>query len=155
MDEQTHPAPPAGLLDGWPTQVAAAVATGVATAYMPVQSWSRGVRWSLHGGTGAIAALGAAVTARQPGLWRGDDDEQDAAEPLPVLATLGVAALAGATMAAVSRGGESADGWVERGLAARGVRRPRVWMGVGAAALSLAMSAAERRRPAVDDDQPD
>ncbi|RYC04106.1 hypothetical protein [Nocardioides zhouii] len=61
-----------------------------------------------------------------------------------------VAAGFGALVMVVSRGGQSAVEWAERALTARGVRRPRLWMGVAAAAASLAMSAADMRTAARD-----
>jgi hypothetical protein len=74
-------------------------------------------------------------------------------EPPFTMSTGAKAAVAvgfGALVTVVSRGGQSADEWAERALTARGVRRPRVWMGVAAAAASLAMSAADMRTAARD-----
>ena len=132
-------------LDTWPSHVAMAVATGVVTTYLPVQRWRRTARWSLHGGM-AVAAGGAmALALRHPDRLRREGESREPLDPLPtaVLAT-GLAAL----VLGASRGGQAADEWAERRLAARGVRRPRVWMGVAAAVASLAMSASDKRRAA-------
>lgn len=67
-------------------------------------------------------------------------------DPFASAATAGVVVGLGALVTGLSRGSEAADSWAERMLAARGVRRPRVWMGVAAAGLSLAMSVVDRRR---------
>ncbi|MBL0747993.1 alpha/beta-hydrolase N-terminal domain-containing protein [Nocardioides baculatus] len=120
-----------------------AAATGLVTTYLPVQRWRRPARWALHGGM-AVAAGGAmALALRRPGtLRRSDDEPREALAPLPtaVVAT-GIAAL----VLGVSRGGQAADEWAERRLSARGVRRPRAWMGAAAAVASLAMSASDKR----------
>ena len=62
----------------------------------------------------------------------------------PLVALLALAA--GALVAGVSRGGQAADGWAEGWLLRRGVRRPRMWLGVAAAGASLGMSLVERRQ---------
>lgn len=137
----------ATALDSWPAQVAVAVATGVVTTRLPVQRWPRPARWTLHGGMGTLAAAGAALAARRPDLLATEDETTGTPRtPLSPAATVGVALGLGGLVAGLSRGSEGADGWVERTLAARGVRRPRVWMGVAAAGLSLAVSVADRRR---------
>lgn len=147
--ETTTPTHPTAL-ESWPAQVAVAVVTGVVTTQLPVQRWPRAARWTLHGGMGALAAAGAAVVARRPDLIATEDETTEKSRPprtpLSPAATAGVALGVGGLVAAVSRGSEGADGWMERRLAGRGVRRPRVWMGVAAAGLSLAMSVADRRR---------
>jgi hypothetical protein len=63
--------------------------------------------------------------------------------PLP---TAGIAVAFGTLVLAASRGGQAADEWAERTLSARGVRRPRLWLGALAAGASLAMSVADKRR---------
>ncbi|MBS2938060.1 hypothetical protein KDN32_09930 [Nocardioides sp. J2M5] len=132
------------------TDLATAAATGAITAWLPAHRWSRRAQWSMHGGFGALAATGALVGGR---VRRRDPQ----AEPVPIATLAGLAGALGLLTTAVSRGGQGADAWVERRLAARGVRRPRLWMGVGAAGISLAMSVAERRaatrpeRPAPED----
>lgn len=140
-------------VDSWPAQVAVAVATGVVTTWLPVQRWPRAARWTMHGGMGALAAAGAAMVARRPDLIATEDTTTETPRtsrtsrtPLSPTATAGVALGVGGLVAGVSRGSEGADGWMERTLTARGVRRPRVWMGVAAAGLSLATSLADRRR---------
>ena len=126
-----------------PRHVAMAVATGVVTTYLPVQRWSRAARWTLHGGMALGTGGAMAVVLRRPELVSHHTEPREPLDPVPtaVLAT-GVAVL----VLLSSRGGEAADEWAERRLAARGVRRPRVWLGLAAAAASLAMSVADQRR---------
>lgn len=146
MDEKPAPSHSTALA-AWPTQVAAAVATGVVTTRWPVQRWSRPARWALHGGMGALAGAAAGLAARRPDLLAPEESTRDEPRtPLGPVATAGIAVGLGALVAGLSRGGEAADGWAERALATRGVRRPRLWMGVVAAGLSMAMSVADRRR---------
>ena len=139
-------ATPDSALDSWPSHVALAVATGLVTTYLPVQRWRRPARWALHGGMAVAAGGTMALALRRPDkLRREGGGPREPLEPLPtaVLAT-GIAAL----VLGASRGGQAADEWAERKLAARGVGRPRVWMGAVAAAASLAMSASDKRRAA-------
>ena len=135
---------PDSALDSWPSHVALAVVTGVVTTYLPVQRWRRPARRALHGGM-AVAAGGAmALALRRPDLLRRQGEPREPLDPVPtaVVAT-GIAGL----VLGASRGGQAADEWAERRLGARGVRRPRAWMGAAAAVASLAMSAADKRRP--------
>jgi hypothetical protein len=133
-------------LESWPVQVATAVVTGVATTYMPVQRWSRATRWALHGGMGALAAGAVGVFLTAPGTLV-EPEKQDAPPyTLGPAAKAGIAVGFGTAIAGLSRGGQTVDAWVEGALTRRGVRRPRMWMGVVAAGASLAMSASDRRR---------
>ncbi|MGF9755621.1 hypothetical protein AAII07_10475 [Microvirga sp. 0TCS3.31] len=150
MDEQAPDSRPDFPLDprleSWPVQVATAVATGVATTYMPVQRWSRTTRWALHGGMGALAAGAVGVFLTAPGALV-EPEKQDAPPyTLGPAARAGIAVAVGTAIAGLSRGGQTMDAWAEGVLTRRGVRRPRLWMGVVAAGASLAMSAADRRR---------
>lgn len=146
MDETPAPSHLTAL-DSWPAQVAVAVATGVVTTRWPMQRWSRTARWSLHGGMGVLAGSAAGLAARRPDLLTPEDStREEPRTPLGPAATAGVVVGLGALVAGLSRGSEAADSWAERTLAARGVRRPRVWMGVAAAGLSLAVSVVDRRR---------
>lgn len=154
MDDPTRETAPDAAPDAapasWRTDLATAVATGLVTTYLAVQRWSRTARWGLHGGMGAAAAGSATLLLRRPERFLGPDERD---EPPARLRPAGVAAIAvglGAAVAGASRGGEAVDAWMERTLLARGVRRPRVWMGVAAAGASLAMSAvgSKRRRHA-------
>jgi hypothetical protein len=152
MDEQAPDSGPDrrpdSRLESWPAQVATAVVTGVATTYMPVQRWSRPTRWALHGGMGALAAGGVGLFLRAPDRLV-DPEKRDAPPPtLGPAARAGIAVGVGAAFAAMSRGGQAADAWAERALTRRGVRRPRLWMGVAAAGASLALSASDKRQAA-------
>lgn len=136
-------------LPSWPLHVAAAVVTGAVTTYVPVQRWSRPAQWALHGGMGALAAGVAVVGLTRPDLLAKPGQEQEQDGPAPRVGPAGAAALAlalGALTAGASRGGQAADSWAERRLSRRGVRRPRLWMGVAAAGASLAMSISDSRR---------
>jgi hypothetical protein len=145
MDEIPAPSHPTAL-DSWPAQVAVAVATGVVTARWPMERWTRTARWTLHSGLGVLAGAAAGLAARRPDLLTPEDStREEPRAPLRPVATAEVVVGLGALVTGLSRGSEAADSWAERTLAARGVRRPRVWMGVAAAGLSLAMSVAERR----------
>ncbi|WP_210503749.1 hypothetical protein [Nocardioides xinjiangensis] len=133
-------------LDSWPAHLATAAATGLVTTLMPVQRWSRGARWTMHGGTGVLAAAGTALVVRHPERF-GITDRPRTSHP-QALAVAAPAVVVGVAVAGASRGGQAVDAWAERRLVARGVRRPRLWMGLGAAGLSLAMSVGDRRRAA-------
>ncbi|NYE38046.1 hypothetical protein F4692_003191 [Nocardioides cavernae] len=144
----------------WPTEVAMAVLSGVVTARWPSQRWSRGAQWAMHGGLGALAAAGTGLFVSNPERFsRASSPQEPSVTPSTAPSTarstaraLGAAAAVGLAVAGVSRGGQAADAWVERRLTARGVRRPRLWIGVAAAGLSLGMSAIDRRRPRQDVD---
>ncbi|CAM3643284.1 hypothetical protein [Nocardioides zeicaulis] len=123
---------------GWASDLATAAATGVVTTFLPMHRWSRRAQWSLHGGFGALASAATVLGLRIHGR-----DEDDAPPPVATVAALALGV--GAVTALVSRGGQGLDTWAEHGLTARGVRRPRLWMGAAAATLSLAMSVVERR----------
>jgi hypothetical protein len=128
------------------TDLAVAVATGLVTACVPTQRWSSTARWGLHGGLGALAAGAAALALRSPERFAGPEQRQEPPVDVGPAAGAAIALAFGAFVAGLSRGGEAADGWMERTLAARGVRRPRAWMGLVAAGASLAMSVADHRR---------
>src|SRR5687768_6333242 len=108
--------PPADLLDTWPAHLATAAATGLVTAYLPVQRWSPTARWTLHGGMGALAAGGMAIALRRAS--RGTDPDAQR-EPLAPLRVAGVSVAFGALTLSLSRGGQAADEWAERALASR------------------------------------
>ncbi len=141
-DSRPDPTPDPGR-GSWTSHVAMAVATGLVTTYLPVQRWNPAARWALHGGMAVGAGATSALVVRRPDLVRRRSEPHEPLGPLPTATVAtGIAAL----VLGASLGGEAVDGWAERRLAARGVRRPRVWMGVVAAAASLAMSAADERR---------
>lgn len=144
MDQPSHEraAEPSALTA---TDLGTAVVTGLVTACFPTQRWSPTARWGLHGGMGALAAGAAALALRHPDRFARPDRPQGPAVDVGPAAGAAIALAFGAVVAGVSRGGEAADGWIERTLVARGVRRPRAWMGLAAAGASLAMSAADKR----------
>lgn len=140
MDDHTLPEPSSPTPTSWQFELAMAAATGVVTAYLPVQRWPQTAQWAVHGGFGTLTAAATGWLMTRP------NEAEDASTPPPPLAfTAAVALVGGLAVAGLSRGGQSADAWMERRLAARGVRRPRMWLGLAAAGASLAMSAAERR----------
>ena len=145
MDQPSHE-PAAAPTALTPADLATALATGLVTAYLPSQRWSPVARWALHGGMGTLAAGAAALALRNPELLGREDRREEPPVDLGPAATAALALALGAAVTASSRGGEAADGWLERTLAARGVRRPRAWMGLVAAGASLAMSVADNRR---------
>jgi hypothetical protein len=152
MDEQAPDSRPDvrpdSRLESWSVQVATAVLTGVTTTCMPVQRWSRPTRWALHCGMGALAAGTVGFVLHTPGTLV-DREKRDAPPfTLGPAAKAGIAVGFGVAVAAVSRGGQSADAWAEGALTRRGVRRPRLWLGVAAAGASLGMSMVERRQDA-------
>ncbi|GAA1929365.1 hypothetical protein [Nocardioides hwasunensis] len=133
-------------LDSWPAQAALAIGTGVITSRVATHRWSRPSRWLVHAGTGAVTG---AATALSLSRMDGSPGPDGAPAVRPGTATTVATSIAvGTLVGVVSRGAESADAWTERTLAARGVRRPRMWMGVAAAGASLAISVVDRRRAA-------
>ncbi len=113
-----------------------------------MQRWSRTARWATHGGMGALTGVATGWSVTRAGALA-DPEDPDAPPASPGGARVAaLAVLAGAATVGLSRGGEAADTWVERRLADRGVRRPRLWMGIAAGGVSLAMSAVDRRRAA-------
>jgi hypothetical protein len=148
MDEQARDFRPDSRLKSWPAQVVTAVVTGVATTYMPVQRWSRPTRWALHGGMGALAAGTVGLFLHTPGRFVDPEDRDSPPFTLGPAVKAGIAVGFGTAIAGLSRGGQSADAWAEGVLTRRGVRRPRLWMGVAAAGASLAVSAIDRRQAA-------
>lgn len=133
-------------LDSWPAHIALAVATGLVTTHVPVQRWSRPARWALHGGLGALGAGAMAIGMSQLDAPGAPATRETGPVRPGTATTVAVAVGFGALVAGISRGGQAADAWAEHSLATRGVRRPRLWMGVVAAGASLAMSASDRRR---------
>ena len=140
MDASTPPSTPTS----WRTEVVMAVATGVVTTYLPIQRWPRPAQWAVHGGMGVMSAgaIGWLMSRPEPG----DDSGKTASPPPPAALTAAVAVLGGAAVVGLSRGGQAADGWLEHKLTTRGVRRPRAWIGLAAAGISLGSAAAERRQ---------
>ena len=147
----TEPRTPTEARPGsWAGDLATAVGTGLVTTYLPVQRWRRSARWALHGGLGALTAGAAGVHLAVRSRHVDAEQTDEPASRMGAGASVAVALGLGTLVTATSRGGQSADEWVERTLVARGVRRPRVWMGLVAAGASLAMSAVDVRRAARD-----
>ncbi|MBC2934594.1 hypothetical protein [Nocardioides sp. zg-1228] len=139
-----HP-PRTSALDSWPAHLVTAALTGVATARLPMQRWSRPARWAMHGGMGALAGASAALVAHDPGRFTPASGRDGDARGLGTGTAAAVGLATGLVVGGVSRATESVDGWAEGWLRRRGVRRPRLWMGVAAAGASLAISALDRR----------
>ena len=141
----------------WPSDLAAAAATGLVTAALPVHRCCRGLRWGTHAGLGVAAAgatawyvsrAGAADSGTSPaGSAAPRADSTEAPVAPGARATAAVAVLTGLLVAGASIGGTALDEAAERALARRGVARPRWWLGAVAAAVSLGSSAVERRTP--------
>lgn len=121
------------------------VGVGVITAVLPPSRLPRRARRSLHAvlGLGAGAAVWGALSkpSAAPTVPAGravTHPPADDAAPLPVPARLALSSAFGGLVALSSVGGFVLDAQAERALARRGVRHPRVWIGVAAAAISAA-----------------
>lgn len=115
-----------------------AVATGAASV-VPVWRAPRSVRAALAGGLGVAAGAATFVGARVPAAF-GEEHE-----PLPVRPAAAIAGAVGALMVAATVAGIALDRSAEGFLVRRGVRRPRLVLGVVGAGLSYAVDAADRR----------
>lgn len=115
-----------------------AVLTGVVST-VPVWRAPRGVRTALIAGSGALAG-GAMFTALNRPHVLGS--QQDPA-PVPVAAAIGTAVGAAASSAVAL--GLVLDREAERFLVRRGVRRPRIVLGVAGGALSYVLDVLDRR----------
>ena len=125
---------------------AAAVLTGVVTALLPPARLPTPVRRSMHAGLGLTA--GAAVWFALSRLPESGTEEAPAArEPLPVPARLAFASAFGGLVALCSVAGGVLDARAEHALARRGSRHPRFWIGLAGAAVSVATSVRDVRRP--------
>lgn len=130
-----------GFTDTWQFNVPMALATGAFTSL--VRPADLDPRWlvRMHLGMGALGAIAGAgfdlvVDEEEPG--------EDMAGPRTPASRVVGGVVLGGLLGAVSVAGVWADGAIERSLVRRGVRRPRLWMGVAGAGLSLAFWAAER-----------
>lgn len=141
--------------DTWQFNLPLAAGTGLFTWLIRPADLRPRLVWGTHLGVGALGFAGGALLDLTPEEERvpGAVDQRTAAN------RAGWGAAGGLVTAGISIAGVWADGAIERSLARRGVRRPRLWMGVGAAALSLATWGAERRmnsenvaRPELDAD---
>ena len=137
MTAQPTPHLPLGLRRG---DVLAAAMTGLLTLPDPGRRSPTGrfaLRAVIAGGTGA--AVWAGTGAHLEG--------QSGTRPRIALTSAAVGLVYGSAVL-----GDRLDGVIHRTLVRRGVRHPRLAMAVGAAAVTLAMSVAERR---TDDDGTD
>jgi len=117
---------------------ALALATGAASV-VPLWRAPRAVRAAVVAGAGIAAGAATFVGARVPEAFGGSHD------PVPVRPAAAVAVAAGGLMAAATVAGIALDRSGERLLVRRGVRHPRLVLGVAGAALSWLADAAERR----------
>jgi hypothetical protein len=125
------------------------VATGIATVLMPPARIPTGVRRSVHVSL-VLAAAGATVWVL--GHTEPSGPGQQADLPLPTLPNsiplhtrLVLSTLLGSLAAASSAVGMRLDTAAEQALRRRGVRRPRLWIGVAAAAVTATISWADAR----------
>ena len=137
MDTTTSPSA-WGLLGG-------AAASGLATALFPPARIPVAVRRSLHLGLGAAAAGAVLWATSRPAAPGADAQAELDGEPLPLPARVAIASAIGSLVALSSVGGMALDSAAERALLRRGVRRPRVWIGIAAAGFAAATSYAESR----------
>jgi hypothetical protein len=125
-----------------PRQVAAqALGTGLATALLPSHRLPARARRAMHAALGLGAGGATWVT-----LSRRADPP-----PLPARPRAALASAFGGLTALSSVAGFALDARLEQALARRGTRHPRLWMGVGAAALSVAAALVDKRLADVED----
>ncbi|MFC6154252.1 hypothetical protein [Nocardioides yefusunii] len=103
--------------------MAETVFTGLGTALIAPAQLNAAVRRGLHGATALAGAAGTALVVSQ------QEGQRSRAVPA------GVAA--GAVLLGVSVVGVKLDASLEQWLRRRGVKRPRVWMGAVAGAVTL------------------
>lgn len=122
--------------------LALATGTGAFTAWIPPARWSPLFRRAVHT---------LSVAAPAGGAWyvTGEFADEEPDGPMTPTARMAIAASAGALGFGLNVVGNQLDGKIENSLARRGVSRPRLWMGAGAAALSLVLWEVDRR---TDDD---
>lgn len=120
---------------------AIALATGAASV-VPLWRAPRAVRAAVVAGAGLATGAVTFVGARVPEAFGASQD------PAPVRPAAAIAVAAGGLMAAATVAGISMDRVAERFLVGRGVRRPRLVLGVAGAALSWLADGAERRTDA-------
>lgn len=105
---------------------------------MPPARWSPLVRGAMHV---------LSVLAPAGGAWyaTGEFADEEAGKLLAPTTRAAIAASTGAVGFGLSVFGNRLDAGMENSLVRRGVRRPRLWMGLGSAALSLVLWEVERR----------
>ena len=123
--------------------LAFAVTTGLASV-VPIGRAPRGVKVALSAGTGVAAGAAAFVALRRPDLIAASR------EPVPAPQSAVVSAGVGALAAGATVAGIATDRAFERALVRRGVRHPRLWLGVAGAVLSYAMDELDRRFDTAD-----
>lgn len=111
---------------------ALAIASGVATALVPPARLPSRLRHGVHATLGLSTAAACAVALTQPG--------RNGEEPLALPVRAGVVTASGALVALTSAATMRADTAVDNALARRGVRHPRMWIGVASAVMSAAIS---------------
>ena len=135
----------------WAREIALAAATGLVTGMTPVHRWFPLAQRGLHLGVGVVAAGFTAWSVRHPDTVTAGDRgsaEQTSAEEVDMPSALTTAALAstvGLVAISASMGGVAADAAAERALARRGAPRPRLWLGLVASGLSVAMAYTDAR----------
>lgn len=115
----------------------ALVAAAGVTSMIPLWRAPRGVRRALALGAGALTGAGAFVVLRNP------EPEED--EPLDPTAAAGVGAVAAVSMAGAVAAGIAADRWLDKFLVARGIKRPRLVIGVVSAAVTYGVELLDKK----------
>ena len=136
-------------LDSWQANVLGAVASGVLTTVIRPADLNPALLRATHVGMGLVGLATGALAESTP------EEEQipGAVDSRTLASRAGWGAGIAALSAAASVGGVWADGAIERALVRRGVRRPRVWMGVAAAGVTLAVWALEPKEKSRRDER--
>ena len=115
-----------------------ALVTGAASV-VPIWRAPRAIRATVALGVGAAVGGAAFVGARVPEAFG------ETSDPVPPRPAAAIAVAAGGLMTAVTVAGIAMDRGAERFLVERGVRRPRLVLGVAGGVLSYAIDAIDRR----------
>lgn len=124
--------------------LALAAGLGAFTVWMPPARWSPLVHGAMHA-LSVVAPAGAAWYAT------GEFADEESGQLLAPTTRAAIAASAGVIGFGLSVGGNRLDAGLENSLVRRGVSRPRLWMGLGSAALSLVLGEVGRRWDEGDD----
>ena len=130
--------------------VGRAVLSGIATALLPPDRIPPVARQLVHVGLG-LAAATATVSAPERQEPTGPGQPPDAVRPMPQEAVpmrtrVALGMMMGSLAAVCSAVGMRMDTAAEQALVRRGVRRPRLWIGIAATALAATMSWVDARR---------